>query len=407
MAIFKYSAKDPTGRIIAGTIEADNDAAVVDRLREMGFFITNLERTQRRVDVGEILQGVFGVGLKDLAIFSRQFSTMVNAGLPLVRVLSILEQQTSNKKLRDVAGLIRLDVEAGRPLSESMGRHPKVFSSLYVNMVKAGETGGVLDEVLNRVSTFLEKEQALRAKVRAAMVYPALLTMAALGGLMFMTIVILPQFQNLFRELGGDEALPLPTQIAMTASVLLRKFWYAWIGGTIALIFGLRRYLRTPAGRARYDRLKLRLPVLGDLNRKIVVARFSRTLSTLIASGVPIMQSLEVVAKAIDNVVIGQAIDAVRASIREGQSIAIPLQFSGVFPPMVVQMTKVGEETGALEQMLEKVADFYDVEVETTVQSLTSLLEPMLIIFMGVVVGAMVISLYLPIFSLATGSGVK
>ena len=407
MAVFRYSAKDPTGRVIAGTIEADNDAVVVDRLREMGFFITNLERARERRDVGEIFQGLFGVGLKDLAIFSRQFATMVNAGLSLVRVLSILEQQTSNKKLREVAAQIRLDVEAGRPLSESMGRHPKVFSQLYVNMVKAGETGGVLDEVLNRVSTFLEKEQALRAKVKAAMVYPALLTVAALGGLMFMTIVILPQFENLFRELGGDASLPLPTQIAMAFSVILRKFWYAVIGGSIVLVWGLRRYLGTKAGRARYDRLKLRLPAVGDLNRKIVVARFSRTLGTLIASGVPIMQSLEVVAKAIDNTVIGEAVEAVRASIREGQTIAIPLQFSGVFPPMVVQMAKVGEETGQLEQMLEKVADFYDLEVETTVQSLTSLLEPILIIFMGVVVGAMVISLYLPIFSLATGSGVK
>lgn len=407
MAIFRYSAKDPTGRVIAGTIEADNDAAVVDRLREMGFFITNLERERSRKDVGEILQGIMGVGLKDLAIFSRQFATMVNAGLSLVRVLSILEQQTSNRKLREVAGAVRVDVEAGRPLSESMGRHPKIFSNLYVNMVKAGETGGVLDEVLNRVSTFLEKEQTLRAKVRAAMVYPALLTMAALGGLMFMTIVILPQFQNLFKELGGEGSLPLPTQIAMAVSVVLRRFWYAVFGSFGVLIYVLRRYLKTPKGRASYDRLKLRMPILGDLNRKIVVARFSRTLGTLIASGVPIMQSLEVVAKAIDNTVIGEAVEAVRASIREGQTIAIPLQFSGVFPPMVVQMAKVGEETGALEQMLEKVADFYDVEVETTVASLTSLLEPILIIFMGVVVGAMVISLYLPIFSLATGGGMK
>ncbi len=407
MAVFRYSAKDPTGRVIAGTIEADNDAVVVDRLREMGFFITNLERAQERRDVGELLQGMFGVGLKDLAIFSRQFSTMVNAGLSLVRVLSILEQQTSNKKLREVAAQVRLDVEAGRPLSEALARHPKVFSSLYVNMVKAGETGGVLDEVLNRIATFLEKEQALRQKVKAAMVYPALLTVAALAGLMFMTVVILPQFQNLFRELGGEGSLPLPTQIAMAVSVVIRRFWYLILGGIILLVWGLRRYLRTPQGRARYDRLKLRLPALGELNRKIVVARFSRTLGTLIASGVPIMQSLEVVAKAIDNTVVGEAVDAVRASIREGQSIAIPLQFSGVFPPMVVQMTRVGEETGQLEQMLEKVADFYDVEVETTVQSLTSLLEPILIIFMGVVVGAMVISLYLPIFSLATGGGIK
>lgn len=403
MAIFRYSAKDNTGRVIGGVIEADTDAMVVDRLRDMGFFITKLERTVERGDVFQSLQGFLGIGLKDLAIFSRQFATMVNAGLSLVRTLSILEQQSSNKRLKQIVAQVRVDVEAGRPLSDSMGRHPKAFSSLYVNMVKAGETGGVLDEVLERVANYLEKEQALRSKVRSAMVYPILLTCAAMGGLFFMTIVILPQFENLFKEIGGGGQLPLPTQIAMATSVAIRRYWYLifaffGVGGYV-----LRRYLQTPGGRARYDRFKLKMPVIGELNRKIVVARFTRTLGTLIASGVPIMQSLEVVAKAIDNTVIGDAVDAVRASIREGQTIAIPLQFSGVFPPMVVQMAKVGEETGALEQMLEKVADFYDVEVETMVASLTSLLEPILIIVMGVVVGAMVISLYLPIFQLATG----
>jgi len=403
MAVFRYSAKDNTGRLISGVIEADTDAMVVDRLRDMGFFITNLEKTVERTDVFQSLQGLFGIGLKDLAIFSRQFATMVSSGLSLVRTLSILEQQTTNKRLKAIISQVRVDVEAGRPLSDAMGRHPKAFSSLYVNMVKAGETGGVLDEVLERIATYLEKDQALRSKIRSAMVYPILLTCAALGGLFFMTIVILPQFENLFRELGGGATLPLPTQIAMAVSVAIRRYWYVGMIGSAVGLYVLRRYLQTPGGRARYDRFKLKMPVLGELNRKIVVARFTRTLGTLIASGVPIMQSLEVVARAIDNVVIGDAVDAVRASIREGQTIAIPLQFSGVFPPMVVQMAKVGEETGALEQMLQKVADFYDVEVETMVASLTSMLEPLLIIFMGVIVGAMVISLYLPIFQLATG----
>jgi type IV pilus assembly protein PilC len=403
MAIFRYSAKDNTGRVISGVIEAETDAMVVDRLRDMGFFIMNLERTVERSDVFQSLQGLFGIGLKDLAIFSRQFATMINSGLSLVRTLSILEQQSSNKRLKDIVAQVRVDVEGGRPLSDAMARHPRAFSSLFVNMVKAGETGGVLDEVLERIATYMEKEQALRSKIKSAMVYPVLLSMAALGGLFFMTIVILPQFENLFKELGGSGQLPLPTQIAMASSVAIRKYWYMVFAAMVVGSFILRRYLQTPAGRARYDRFKLKMPVLGELNRKIVVARFTRTLGTLIASGVPIMQSLEVVAKAIDNVVIGEAVDAVRSSIREGQTIAIPLQFSGVFPPMVVQMAKVGEETGALEQMLQKVADFYDVEVETMVASLTSMLEPILIIFMGVIVGAMVISLYLPIFQLATG----
>jgi type IV pilus assembly protein PilC len=403
MAIFRYSAKDQSGRLISGVIEADTDATVVDRLRDMGFFITNLERSSERTDVLQSLQGLFGVGLKDLAIFSRQFSTMVNSGLSLVRTMNILEQQTSNRRLREIIAAVRADVEAGRPLSDAMGKHPKAFNSLYVNMVKAGETGGVLDEVLDRVANYLEKEQALRSKIRSAMVYPLLLTVAALGGLFFMTIVILPQFENLFKELGGGGTLPLPTQIAIAFSVGIRRFWYIAFAAIAVLVYVLRRYVATAGGKERYDRFKLKMPVLGELNRKIVVARFTRTLGTLIASGVPIMQSLEVVSKAIDNMVIGNAIEAVRASIREGQSIAIPLQFSGVFPPMVVQMTKVGEETGQLEQMLGKVADFYDVEVESMVASLTSLLEPLLIIFMGAVVGSMVIALYLPIFALATG----
>jgi type IV pilus assembly protein PilC len=403
MAIFRYSAKDSTGRLISGVIEADSDAMVIDRLRDMGFFITSLERTVERTDVFQYLQGLFGVGLKDLAIFSRQFATMVNSGLSLVRTMNILEQQTTNRRLREIIVQIRLDVEAGRPLSDAMAKHPKAFSSLYVNMVKAGETGGVLDEVLERVATYLEKEQALRAKIRSAMVYPILLTTAALGGLFFMTIVILPQFENLFKELGGSGQLPLPTQMAMAVSAGIRRYWWLIFIVLGVLTYVVRRYVQMPSGRLRYDRFKLKMPVLGELNRKIVVARFTRTLGTLIASGVPIMQSLEVVSKAIDNMVIASAIDAVRASIREGQTIAIPLQFSGVFPPMVVQMAKVGEETGALEQMLEKVADFYDVEVESAVAGLTSMLEPILIIFMGVIVGAMVISLYLPIFQLATG----
>jgi type IV pilus assembly protein PilC len=403
MAVYRYSAKDNTGRLISGVIEADTDTMVIDRLRDMGFFITNLERTVERGDVLQQFQGLFGIGLKDLAIFSRQFSTMVTAGLSLVRTMSILEQQTSNKRLREIITAVRGDIEAGRPLSDAMGKHPKAFSSLYVNMVKAGETGGVLDDVLDRVAAYLEKEQALRAKIRSAMVYPILLTVAALGGLFFMTIVILPQFENLFIELGGAGTLPLPTQIAMAVSAGIRSYWYVGFAAVAVLVYVLRRYLQTPGGRERYDRFKLKAPVFGELNRKIVVARFTRTLGTLIASGVPIMQSLEVVSKAIDNAVIGSAVEAVRASIREGQTIAIPLQFSGVFPPMVVQMAKVGEETGQLEQMLEKVADFYDVEVEATVASLTSMLEPLLIIFMGFVVGSMVIALYLPIFQLATG----
>jgi type IV pilus assembly protein PilC len=401
MPVYEYTARDQTGRVLAGAIEAESDTTVTQKLREMGFFITNLKRKTEPVGVGEYLARFRGIGLKDLAVFSRQFATMVNAGLSLVRTLSILEEQTVQKQLRDVIAQVRAEIEGGATLSSALAKHPVAFSNLYVNMVKAGEAGGVLDDVLIRLASFLEKELALRQKIKSATTYPILLACAALGALIFMTVVIIPQFAGFFKELGSNAALPLPTQIAMGVSVLIRKFWYLIILVVFGLLQAARMYVRTPTGRANYDRLKLRLPVLGPVNKKIVIARFSRTFATLVASGVPIMQALEVVGKAIDNVVVQHAVEAVRTSIREGESITIPLAASGMFPPMVVQMVKVGEETGSLETMLTKVADFYDSEIENTVASLTSILEPILIVGMGVVIGAMLISLYLPIFNLA------
>jgi type IV pilus assembly protein PilC len=401
MPVFEYTARDQTGRVLAGVIEAENDTTVTQKLREMGFFITNLQKKTEPVGVGEYFARFRGIGLKDLAVFSRQFATMVNAGLSLVRTLSILEEQTQQKQLKQVIGAVRVDIEGGATLSSALGKHPAAFSNLYVNMVKAGEAGGVLDEVLLRLATFLEKELALRQKIKSATTYPILLACAAVAALLFMTVVIIPQFATFFKELGSNAALPLPTQVAMGVSLLIRRFWWLLMVVVAAVVYAMRLYVRTPAGRASFDRIKLRLPILGPVNKKIVIARFSRTFGTLVASGVPIMQALEVVAKAIDNVVVARSIEAVRTSIREGESIAIPLAASGMFPPMVVQMVKVGEETGSLETMLTKVADFYDTEIENTVASLTSILEPILIVGMGIVIGAMLISLYLPIFNLA------
>ena len=401
MPLYEYTARDASGKVLAGAIEADNDSTVTQKLREMGFFITNLHRKQQAVPLGDYIAQFKGIGLKDLAVFSRQFATMVNAGLSLVRTLSILEEQTTQKQLRAVIAEVRTDIEGGATLSASLAKHPKAFSNLYVNMVKAGEAGGVLDDVLVRLAAFLEKEVALRAKIKSATTYPILLATAAIGALLFMTVVIIPQFATFFKELGSNSALPLPTQIAMGVSQMIRRFWYLMVMAIPLFLYLFRAYVKTPAGRANFDRVKLRLPILGPVNKKIVIARFSRTFGTLVSSGVPIMQSLEVVSKAIDNVVVAQAIESVRASIREGESIAIPLAASGMFPPMVVQMVKVGEETGALETMLTKVADFYDQEIEAVVASLTSILEPILIVGMGVVIGAMLISLYLPIFNLA------
>ena len=400
MPVFEYTARDGTGRPHAGALEAASDASVSLRLREMGYFVTRLRRKADPLRV-ESLLGLHRIGLRDLALFSRQFATMVNAGLSLVRTLSILETQTTHRRLRATIGDVRAEIEGGATLSHALGQHPAAFSNLYVNMVRAGEAGGVLDDVLLRLAAFLEKELALRQKVKTATTYPMLLAGAAVAALLFMTVVIIPQFATFFQEVGSGAQLPAATQVAMGVSLLIRHYWPAGILVGFFLTSALRWYARTPEGRARYDRVKLRLPLLGQLYKKIVIARFSRTLGTLVASGVPIMQALEVVSHAIDNVEIAQAVHAVRASIREGESLAIPLGASGLFPPMVVHMTKVGEETGALDTMLGKVADFYDAEIEATVGSLTSILEPVLIVSMGVLIGAMLIALYLPIFNLA------
>ncbi len=400
MSIYEYTARSAGGKVLTGAIEADNHRVAVQKLRHMGFYITSVRHKANNTTRG--LFGPLRVGLKDLAVFSRQFATMINAGLPLLRTLAILEEQTPHRTLRHILGQVRADVERGSTLSAALTKHPAAFSSLYVNMVKAGETGGVLTEILLRLAGFLEKELALRQKVKAATTYPTLLGCAALGSLLFMTVVIIPQFATFFQELEGSASLPAPTQIAIGVSTVIQSFWWVGIALVLALIFAIRRYVRTPLGRARYDRLKLQVPVLGPLNKKIVVARFARTLGTLVGCGIPIIRALEVASAAIDNVVVSHAVKAVRASIQEGESIAVQLAATRVFSHMVVQMVQVGEETGALESMLAKVADFYDGDVETTINSLTSILEPTLIVGMGLVIGSMLISLYMPIFSLAT-----
>lgn len=405
MGAYQYTARDQTGRVVSGIVEAESDVQVAEKLHQMGLFITAIERARAGPGEARSFMELFrGISLRDLALMSRQFSTMVNSGLNLVRSLSILEQQTTNHRLREILGKVRADVEQGRTLADAMSKHPQAFSSLYVNMVRAGEAGGVLDEVLQRVATFLEKEFALRQKIKSSMVYPVILTLAATGALLFMTMVIIPQFVVFFRELNvGD--LPLPTQIVLAISYFLRTYWYVWIPGIAVAVWGVLRWLRTPTGKAWWDRAKLRLPVFGNVIHRTILARFARTLGTLLGAGVPLLQAFEVTSKAVDNVVVEDAIRRVRASIREGESIAVPLSQVELFPPMVVQMVRVGEEAGNLDEMLVKVADFYDTEVEATVAALASTLEPAMIVFMGLVVGAMVISLYLPIFQLAAKAG--
>ncbi len=401
MATFKYTARDNAGRVVAGAMDGDTEVMVIGKLQEHGFYVTSLEKEAPKISLSLAVSRWKKIGLHDLTIFTRQFATMVNAGLSMVKTLTILEHQTENPKLRTIVNEVRRDVEQGTTLSDAFNKHPTTFSSLVVNMVKAGEVGGVLDDVLRRIAVYFEKDLALRQKVRAAVTYPVAIFIFAIAVIFFLVFFILPQFIQFFE--GLDLVLPLPTRVLITFTRVVTRIWWLILIMLIGGLYAFRTYINTPAGRFKFDSFKLRVPVFGPLVRKVTISRFSRTLGTLITSGVPIMQALEVVSHAVENKVVGKAIEEVRTSIREGESIALPLQASGLFPMMVVQMTSVGEETGTLDSMLQKVADFYDAEVETTLAQLTSVLEPLLIIFLGFVVGFIVLSFYLPLYQLITG----
>ncbi len=401
MTTFAYKALDAKGGQAAGQIDGDSKAAVAQMLRGKGFTV---------LDVNEVKKGLGSIELnfmqrikpKDLTVFSRQFSTMVNSGLAMLRCLYVLEEQTPNKKLCGVIGAVRADVEAGISLSDALEKHPATFNKLYVSMVRAGEMGGILDEVLNRVATQLEKEDSIRRAVKSAMVYPILIGTFALLVLAGMVLFLIPLFASMYEDIGDGAKLPMLTQIMVSISNTMTS-WKA-IPITIVivlLIIGLRRLKRTPKGKATWDRFKLHVPMgIGEIVRKLAVARFSRTLGTLVSSGVPILQAIEITGQASGNVVIENAMIQVQQSVKEGQSITGPLEKESIFPAMVTQMISVGEETGSLDAMLSKIADFYEDEVNASVKSLTSILEPILMLGVGGIVGVVVISMYLPIFNM-------
>jgi type IV pilus assembly protein PilC len=336
--------------------------------------------------------------MRDIVIFTRQFSTMINAGLPLVQALTILAEQSQNRTLSDITRKVVFDVESGNTVADAMGKHPQAFSPLYVNMVAAGEAGGILDTILMRLATFMEKNDALVRKVKGAMIYPSVIMSVAGIAVTVLLIFVIPVFENLFSSAGL--ALPLPTRVVMGASRFLKGYWYIVICAAVSSWFLYKRYTAKPEGRLKVDRLLLKVPVLGDVLRKSAVSRFTRTLGTLVSSGVSILDGLEITAKTAGNRVVQDAIMESRSSIAGGDTIAQPLKKSGVFPPMVISMISVGEQTGGLDEMLTKIADFYDDEVDAAVGNLLSLLEPIMIVFLGVVVGGMVISMYLPIFDM-------
>lgn len=398
---YTYTVRDRTGREITGSLEADNADVLAGKLRQMGYFVVSIEEVRESVARREI--HIFGAKVKthDITVFTRQFATMINAGLPLIKCLSILSQQTESGVLSDVITDCQKEVEAGRSLSEALSKHPEAFTDLYVSMVRAGELGGMLDDVLLRVANQLEREQEIRAKIKSAMTYPIAVLGITLVLLSAMIIFVVPRFAAMFEQMGGS--LPTFTQLLVNLS----HFVGGWGGLVIiAVIVGLvivyRRFKATDSGRLAIDKIKLKLPLIGTLFQKTAMSKFSRTLGTLLSSGVPILGALEITGETTGNMVVTRALDEVRAGVKEGETIARPLAHAGVFPPMVTQMIAIGEETGALDVMLGKVSDFYDSEVNTAVDGLTSTLEPILIVFLGGTVGLIVVALYMPIFKVIT-----
>jgi len=409
MATYQYVAKDALGKVITGTSEAENEQILVRRLREKGFWVQKVNparapaRQQTQAKAGGGFSAGFGrVGGRDLAVFCRQFATMIDAGVSLVRCLSVLEEQSGSARLRGIIREIQAAVESGETLSRALSRWPRIFNNLFVGLVRAGEIGGVLDETLNRLATFMEENERLRRKVKSAMTYPVLVLVFATGVVVGMVTFVLPQFVAVFKDLGITD-LPGPTKILIQVSNFMTSKWYMVIGGAILLFMSFSQYIHTRIGRRHWDWAKLKTPVFGKLNHKIAIARFSRTLSTLLVSGVPILQALETVAASVDNEIISDAIMASRAAIREGEQIGDPLQRSGMFPPMVVQMVAIGEETGSLDAMLSKIADFYESEVDATLAGLTAALEPILIVSLGFIVGFIVISMFMPLMHAISG----
>jgi type IV pilus assembly protein PilC len=395
MPIYTYSARPATGgEMQTGQLELASKDEVMAHLTRQRLIPVSVREKPKDI---KITFGT-GVGTRDIVIFTRQFATMINSGLPLVQSLDILAEQTENEALRKTISEVLYDVESGHTLADAMGRHKKIFSELYVNMVAAGEAGGILDTILLRLATFLEKNDALVRKIKGAMIYPAVIFSVAGGAIAILLAFVIPTFQTMFESAGIP--LPLPTRVVIAMSQFLQSYWWAVGAGIILGVAGIRAYYKTPAGNLMIDRLLLNIPILGDLQRKAAVSRFTRTLGTLVSSGVTILEGLEITAKTAGNRVIHDAVMGSRASIAGGETIAGPLKESGVFPPMVVQMINVGEQTGGLDEMLSKIADFYDEEVDAAVEALLAAMEPIMIVVLGVIVGGMIVAMYLPIFDM-------
>ena len=404
MATFAYAGRTKSGAVKKGELVAKSRDEAVDQLRRQSVVVTSLEEKAGKEGFSFKLGS--GVSEKDLVVFTRQFGTMINAGLPLIQCLEILSTQSENAALRKSVGEIKVQVEGGSTFSDALRKHPKIFDDLYVNMVHAGEVGGLLDTILGRLSKHIEKAMKLKGQIKSALVYPAAIVGIAGIVITVLMIWVIPVFEKMFKEMsGGKMALPGPTQLVIDMSNFAQGNWYIILGVIIAVVVAVKKYYATPQGKLAIDKLLLKLPVFGDLIRKASVAKFTRTLGTLLASGVPLLEALTICAKTSGNKVVEGALLDAKVSISGGKTIAEPLAKSGTFPKMVTHMISVGESTGALDSMLGKIADFYEDEVDQAVTNLTALLEPMMMVFLGVTVGFIVVAMYLPIFTMASAIG--
>jgi len=396
MAKFAWEGLTRSGESRRGTMEASDEDAVAGRLRDQGINPRKIKRAAREFN----FQLTTGIGKRDILIFTRQLATMVDAGLPLVQCLEILATQTENKNFAKVLQSVKGSVEAGSTFSDALRKHPRVFDDLFVNLIAAGEVGGILDTILNRLAAYIEKAEKLKRQVRSAMVYPIAILFVAIGVVVVMLTKVIPVFENMYKEFKGAK-LPAPTKAVIDVSHGFINNWYFFAGGAFGLVFLIILGLRTDRGRTIFDRVILRIPLIGGTLRKIIIARFTRTLGTLLASGVPILDSMAICAKTSGNVIVARAVMFAREKIAEGKDMAGPLGETRVFPPMVVQMIGVGEQTGAMDQMLQKIADFYEDEVDVAVAALTSLMEPIMMVILGGVIGGLIVAMYLPVFELA------
>jgi type IV pilus assembly protein PilC len=393
---YRYTSKDKNGYTVIGTLEANSEAEAAEILHKKELVILSLVPAKEKSAKADLKQKK--VKSDDLVVFTRQLATMIDAGIPLVHALGILSEQTDNPYLKEVVIVVRQNIEAGMSFCDALAKHPSVFSELFINMSKAGETSGMLDEVLDRLAAYLEKTSALARKIRSSLVYPAVVVSMAVIITAVLLLKVVPTFKGIFDSLGSK--LPLPTQVLIGISDLFRRYFIFTLGFFIAASFLFKKYINTVKGRYNFDRSKLRMPVLGVLFRKLAVARFSRTFSTLVKSGVSILNALDIVSKTSGNKIVEEAVLSCSKGVRDGEPISRPLSKSGVFPPMVCRMINIGEQTGQLEKMLSKIADFYDDQVDAAASALTSMIEPLVIAFLGVVIGGIVISLFLPIFSI-------